>query len=85
TWRRPILTTVFGLALLGGFILTLYTPWLRSFFDFRSIGVDEWAIVMPAVVAAMVGQYVISHYWREIIAWIVKQPSEKDVSRGRAV
>ncbi|MEE9277836.1 MAG: HAD-IC family P-type ATPase [Dehalococcoidia bacterium] len=85
TWRRPILTTVFGLALLGGFILTLYTPWLRSFFDFGSIGVDEWAIVMPAVVAAMVGQYVFSHYWREIIAWIVKQPSEKDVSRGRAV
>ena len=83
--RRPILTTFFGIVLLALFLLTIYTPWLRSFFDFGPIGAGEWSIVVPAVVGAMVGQYVISRYWREIIAWIVKQPSEDMLNRGRAV
>ena len=83
--RRPVLTTLFGVALLALFLLTVYTPWLRSFFDFGSIGVDEWGIVVPAIVAAMIGQYAISRYWREIVAWIIKQPSEDELSRGRAV
>jgi len=83
-WRRPVLTTLFGLTLLGLFILTLYAPVVRSFFDFVPLGVDEWSIVIPFVLLAMAGQYVISHYWRNIIAWIIKQPEEQELTRGRA-
>lgn len=82
--RRPVLTSLFGIALVGAFVLTLYTPWLRSFFDFGSVGINEWAIVVPAVLLAMIGQYAIRRYWREIIAWIIKQPKEDELSRGRA-
>ena len=83
--RRPLLTTFFGIFLLGLFILTLYTPPLRNFFDFRSVGVDEWSIVVPAVLAAMVGQYVISRRWRQIVGWVVKQPAQEELGRGRAL
>ena len=83
--RRPLITTIAGVVLLGLFILTIYTPWLQSFFRFGTVGASEWSVVIPAVLGAMVGQYVLSHYWRQIVAWIVKQPSVKDVDRGRAL
>lgn len=82
---RPVLTTIFGALLLVLFILVLYAPPLRRFFDFTAPGVDEWAIVLPAVVAAMVGQYVISHRWREIVQWVMRDPGGGEVQRGRQV
>ena len=82
--RRQIMVTSFGAALVGLFILTLYTPFLRDFFDFGAIGVTEWSIVIPAVVAAMAGQYIFSRYWRAIIGWITKQAEERELARGRA-
>jgi len=80
---RPALTTLFGTLLLVAFVLVLYTPLLRRFFDFTAPGVEEWAIVIPAVIGAMVGQYVITHRWREIIGWIVRDPGGSEVLRGR--
>ena len=82
---RPAMTSFFGLVLLGLFVLTIYTPWIRDFFDFVSVGLDEWGIVIPAVISAMVGQYVLSRNWREILAWIIKQPEAEELERGRAV
>ena len=67
------------------FILVLYTPPLRRFFDFTAPGVEEWAIVLPAVVAAMVGQYLISHRWREIVGWVMRDPGGGKVQRGRQI
>ncbi len=80
---RPVLTTVFGALLLVSFILVLYAPPLRRFFDFTAPGVDEWAIVIPAVIGAMIGQYFISRRWREIIGWIMRDPGGTEVLRGR--
>ena len=82
---RPVLTTIFGALLLVLFILVLYAPPLRRFFDFTSPGIDEWAIVLPAVVAAMVGQYVISHRWREIVQWVMRDPGGGEAPRGRQI
>ena len=82
---RPVLTTIFGALLLVLFILVLYTPPLRRFFDFTAPGVEEWAIVLPAVVAAMVGQYLISHRWREIVGWVMRDPGGGKVQRGRQI
>ena len=81
---RPALTAFFGILLLGLFVLTIYTPVIRDFFDFVSVGSDEWGIVIPAVIAAMVGQYVLTRKWREILGWIVKQPEAEELERGRA-
>ena len=82
---RPATTMFFGFALVGLFVLTIYTPAIRDFFDFVTVGADEWGIVIPAVIAAMVGQYVLSRNWREILAWIIKQPEAEELDRGRAV
>ncbi len=81
---RPMLTTAFGVLLLFVFILTIYASWIRDFFDFVAVDGDEWGIVIPAVIAAMAGQYGISRYWRQIVAWIIKQPDAEELERGRA-
>jgi magnesium-transporting ATPase (P-type) len=81
---RPVLTTVLGGLLLAGFALTLYTSWLRRFFDFTEMGPGQWAIVAPAVVAALVGQFYISRYWPQIIDWLTAKPSGDEAERGRA-
>ena len=81
---RPALVTFFGLALLGLFILTLYTPPLRDFFDFSPLSAAEWAIVAFAVAAAMVGKWVLSTYSVQIKRRLTGQAYEEAASRGRA-
>ena len=82
---RPVMTSFFGVALVGLFVLTLYTPPIRDFFDFVTVGAGEWGIVIPAVIMGIVGQYVLSRNWRRILAWIIKQPEAEELERGRAV
>ncbi len=82
---RPAMTSFFGAVLLGLFVLTIYTGPIRDFFDFVSVGADEWGIVIPAVIMGIVGQYVLSRNWRQILGWIVKQPEAEELERGRAV
>lgn len=81
---RPALVTFFGVALLGVFILTLYTPALRSFFEFRPMSADEWAIVITASVAAFVGKYLIARFSGEAIRWFSGAAEEEAAARGRA-
>ena len=82
---RPALVTFFGIALLGVFILTLYTPPLRNFFDFSPLSAAEWAIVIVAVIAAMSGKWLLSTYSVQIIRRLTGQAYEEAASRGRAV
>ena len=81
---RPVLVTFFGLALLGVFILTLYTPPLRNFFDFSPLSAAEWAIVITAVAAAVAGKWVLSTYAAQIMRRLTGQAYEELASRGRA-
>ena len=81
---RPALVTFFGIALLGVFILTLYTPPLRDFFDFSPLSAAEWAIVAVAVAAAMTGKWVLSTYAAQIMRRLTGQAYEELASRGRA-
>lgn len=82
---RPALVTFFGIALLGVFILTLYTPPLRNFFDFSPLSAAEWAIVIVAVIAAMSGKWLLSTYSAQIMRRLTGQAYEEAASRGRAV
>ena len=81
---RPALVTFFGVALLGIFILTLYTPPLRSFFDFSPLSAAEWAIVACAVAAALAGKWVLSTYAAQIMRRLTGQAYEEAAARGRA-
>jgi cation-transporting ATPase E len=81
---RPISVTLFGLFLLAALISVVYITPLRDFFDFEPLDIDEWAIVIPAIAFSIAGQFVIKRYWREIVGWIVKSPSEEELSRGRS-
>lgn len=81
---RPALVTFFGVALLGVFILTLYTPPLRNFFDFSPLSGAEWAIVALAVAAALSGKWVLSTYAAQIMRRLTGQAYEEAASRGRA-
>ena len=81
---RPALVTFFGVALLGIFILTLYTPPLRDFFDFSPLSAAEWAIIAVAVAAAMAGKWVLTTYAAQIMRRLTGQAYEEIASRGRA-
>lgn len=81
---RPALVTFFGVALLGAFILTLYTPPLRNFFDFSPLSGGEWAIIAFAVAFAMVGKWALSTYAAQIMRRLTGQKYEELASRGRA-
>lgn len=88
SWRnitRPVLTTILGAILVAGFLLTLYTEWLRRFFDFTEMGVAQWALVAPAVLAAIVGQFVISRWWQQIIDFATARGVTSGIERGRSV
>jgi cation-transporting ATPase E len=88
SWRsltRPVLTTVLGGLLVSAFLLTINTPVLRRFFGFEPVSVAGWVIVTVAVAGALVGQYVISHYWQQILDILTARPREKEMLRGRAV
>ncbi len=82
---RPALVTFFGVALLGAFILTLYTPPLRNFFDFSPLSAGEWAIIAVAVAFAMAGKWALSTYAAQIMRRLTGQRYEELASRGRAV
>ena len=81
---RPALVTFFGVALLGVFILTLYTPPLRNFFDFSPLSAAEWAIVAFAVAAALAGKWLLSTYAAQIMRRLTGQAYEEAAARGRA-
>ncbi|MDE2986748.1 MAG: HAD-IC family P-type ATPase [Chloroflexota bacterium] len=81
---RPALVTFFGVALLGIFILTLYTPPLRDFFDFSPLSAAEWAIVAFAVAAALAGKWLLSTYAAQIMRRLTGQAYEEAAARGRA-
>jgi len=80
---RPVLTIFLGAILVGAFLLTIYTPWLRSFFDFREVHPWDWVIILTAVTAALTLQFVISRYWQQLIDILVAKPKEDQASRGR--
>ena len=81
---RPAMVTFFGIALLGAFILTLYTPPLRSFFDFSPLSAAEWAIITVAVAFAVAGKWALSRYAHQIIRRLTGAAYEEAAARGRA-
>jgi cation-transporting ATPase E len=87
SWRsltRPVLTTVLGAILVGGFIVTMYTPSLRDFFDFTEVGWVDWIIVGISVAAALAGQYILSRYWQQLLDILTARPRASEELRGRA-
>ncbi|MBA4181669.1 MAG: hypothetical protein C0506_13855 [Anaerolinea sp.] len=88
SWRsltRPVLTTLLGALLVAGFLLTIYTPALRRFFDFTEVHTGDWVIVLTAVAGALLGQWALSRYWQQFLDILTAKPGEKDRLRGRAV
>jgi cation-transporting ATPase E len=87
SWRsltRPVLTTVLGAILVGGFIVTMYTPALRDFFDFTEVDWVDWIIVGVAVASALAGQYILSRYWQQLLDVLTARPRASEELRGRA-
>jgi len=87
-WRRPVrpvLTLGLAGALLGLLVLFVEVGWLREFFVFKKVSALDWIVAATATVVALVGQYILSHYWREILAVLTAQPRPNEQPRGRAV
>jgi hypothetical protein len=78
------LTTVLAATLIFGMFLTVYTPWIREFFDFTQVHAFDWTVVGIAVTCSLAGQYLLSNYYHEIIDFLVARPGKKDALRGRA-
>lgn len=88
SWRsltRPVLTSVLGILLVAGFLATIYTPRLRTFFDFTEVHTGDWVIVLSAVAGALLGQYLLSRYWQQFLDFLTAAPGPQERLRGRAV
>ena len=88
TWRRPlrpILTVVLIGLLVSALLATLYVETLRDFFEFVEPDVADWILILCAVSGAIVGQYVISRYWQQIIDFFAAKPGTTEASRGRPI
>jgi len=88
SWRsltRPVMTTLLGALLVAGFLATIYTPSLRGFFEFTEVTTGDWVIVLTAVAAALVGQYLLSRYWQEFLDLLTAAPKKHEALRGRAI
>ena len=87
SWRsltRPVLTTILGALLIGGLVLTIYTPWLRDFFDFTEVPTCDWVIVGAAVAASLAGQYLLARYWQQILDVLIAKPGQgRSCAAGR--
>jgi cation-transporting ATPase E len=73
SWRsltRPFLTLVLGALLVVGLLLTIYTPWLRGFFEFEDMSPGDWVIVTVAVAGALALQYALSRYYPQILEFL---------------
>jgi cation-transporting ATPase E len=87
SWRsltRPVLTTLLGALLVAGFLVTVYSPPLRSFFDFTEVHTGDWIIVLTAVAASLLLQYLLSRYWQEFLDLLTAKPGKNEALRGRA-
>lgn len=80
---RPVMTLLLGALLATSLVFTVYTPWLRDFFDFATLNAGEWVVVGAGVAAALAGQFYVSRYWREILAFMLARPGKEDHLRGR--
>jgi hypothetical protein len=88
SWRsltRPFLSLVLGAVLLAGFLVTIYTPFLRGFFAFEPVKPTDWIIILTAVAGALIGQYVLSRYWQQILDFITGARPDGQVNRGRSL
>ena len=85
SFTRPVLTLVLTLLLIGGFFLTIYTPWLRAFFDFTEVTTGDWIIIGTATTAAVIGQFLLRRYWQKLLDLLVAKPGPEHALRGRAV
>jgi len=88
SWRsltRPVLTSVLGILLVAGFLVTIYTPRLRAFFDFTEVHTGDWVIVLTAVAGALIGQYLLSRYWQQALDFLTAKPGKEERLRGRAI
>ncbi len=88
SWRsltRPVLTTLLGGLLVAGFLATIYSPSLRKFFDFTEVHTGDWVIVGCAVGMSLLGQYLLSRYWQQVLDVLTGRPRQAEGLRGRAV
>ncbi len=82
---RPVMTIVLGIILVAGFIVTMYTPALRDFFEFTEVTPGDWVIIGVAVLGALILQWVLSRYWQELLDLLIAKPGDDDALRGRGV
>jgi hypothetical protein len=78
------MTTVLTVILIFAMIGTIYVDWLREFFDFEEVDAAGWTIVGVATAAAIAGQFAITRYWPDILAFLAAQPRSGEDLRGRA-
>ena len=64
---------------------TIYTPWLRAFFDFTEVTTGDWIIIGTATTAAVIGQFLLRRYWQKLLDLLVAKPGPEHALRGRAV
>jgi cation-transporting ATPase E len=88
TWRRPVrplLTLLLIGVLFAALFATLHIDPLRDFFEFVEPDLADWILIVCAVSAALVGQYVITKYWPQIVDFLAAKPKTAEASRGRPI
>ena len=82
-YRMNALLAMAGVVAIAALVLTVYTPSIRSFFEFTEVQALDWTIVIIASAGALAGQFLITRYWQEIVDVLLATPGE-EAERGRA-
>lgn len=88
SWRtplRPLLTGLLTAGLVGVLLLTQIVGPLRDFFEFVELDIADWILIGGAVAWGVVGQYVFSRYWPQILNFLAARPPASEAPRGRPI
>ncbi|MGE3961997.1 MAG: HAD-IC family P-type ATPase [Dehalococcoidia bacterium] len=80
---RPIATAIVAATLGAILVAIVRTATTREFFGFTDVSAVGWASVVIASVAALIGQYLLSRHWRDLLRFVSGQWRSAAPQRGR--
>lgn len=80
---RPLFTIAAAVALAIVLVATVRNEAIREFFAFAEVSTIGWIAVGVASLAALLGQFLLSRYWQQLLDVLIARPGPEERPRGR--